>query len=61
MKKQALKDLKEPQAKEYILELVSEYCRQYHTQSEYRAGDRIPYTERRPQSEWGFRHCQIHL
>ena len=46
MKKQALKDLKEPQAKEYILELVSEYCRQYHTQSEYRAGDRIPYAGR---------------
>lgn len=36
----------EKQAREEILNLVQDYYRNYHNNSEYRAGDRIPYAKR---------------
>ena len=34
------------EAEKTILEMVSEYCRTYHTRPEYKTGDRIPYASR---------------
>ena len=39
-------NLTENQAKNEILNLVSEYCDKYHTKAEYKVGDRIPYASR---------------
>lgn len=36
----------EADAKEKILEMVSEYCRTFHQKQEYHTGDRIPYAGR---------------
>lgn len=36
----------EQQAREEILQLVKEYCSNYHNQKEYHEGDRIPYASR---------------
>lgn len=36
----------EQQAKEEILNLVSEYCDKFHNQKQYKEGDRIPYASR---------------
>lgn len=36
----------EQQAREEILQLVREYCDNYHNQKEYHEGDRIPYASR---------------
>lgn len=36
----------EKQAREEILNLVSEYCDKYHKKPEYKEGDRIPYASR---------------
>ncbi len=36
----------ESQAKQEILEMVAEYCKQYHKKKEYEEGDRIPYASR---------------
>ncbi len=36
----------EQEARKEILELVREYCRQYHGRKEYETGDRIPYAGR---------------
>ena len=39
-------NLTEDQAKNEILDLVSQYCDKYHTKAEYKQGDRIPYASR---------------
>ncbi|MHB8129753.1 MAG: lipopolysaccharide biosynthesis protein RfbH [Mobilitalea sp.] len=39
-------NLTENQAKNEILNLVSEYCDKYHSKAEYKVGDRIPYASR---------------
>lgn len=40
-------NMTEKQAKEHILEMVTEYCNTYHNiQSPYKEGDRIPYASR---------------
>ncbi len=36
----------EQQAREEILQMVKEYCNNYHNQKEYHEGDRIPYASR---------------
>lgn len=36
----------EKEAREEILNIVSEYCDKYHTKKEYKEGDRIPYASR---------------
>ncbi len=40
------KDKSEQEAREYILDLVKEYCNTFHGKKEYRHGDRIPYAGR---------------
>ncbi len=39
-------NMTEQQARDQILDLVSEYCDRYHKKKEYREGDRIPYASR---------------
>ena len=39
-------NMSEKEAREQILELVSEYCDTYHKKKEYKKGDRIPYASR---------------
>ena len=39
-------NLTEQQAKAEILKSVAEYCDKYHTKSQYKEGDRIPYASR---------------
>lgn len=41
-----LEHLSQEQAKEKILTLVDEYCKEFHQKKEYKAGDRIPYASR---------------
>ncbi|MGL6298032.1 MAG: lipopolysaccharide biosynthesis protein RfbH [Methanobacteriaceae archaeon] len=36
----------EKQAREEILSLVKDYCKNYHNNNEYKSGDRIPYASR---------------
>ena len=36
----------EQQAREEILQMVREYCNNYHNQKDYHEGDRIPYASR---------------
>ena len=40
------KDMNESDARTQILELVEEYCEQYHKKKEYEVGQRIPYAAR---------------
>lgn len=40
------KDKSEQEAREYILDLVKEYCNTFHGKKEYKRGDRIPYAGR---------------
>lgn len=39
-------NLTEKEARQKILEQVTEYCRQFHTKEPYKSGDRIPYAGR---------------
>lgn len=36
----------EQEARKEILDIVAEYCKTYHNQKEYKAGDKIPYASR---------------
>lgn len=38
--------MKEEEARDYILNLVGEYCDTFHNQENYTVGDRIPYAKR---------------
>lgn len=44
-------NMTEEQAREEILNIVSEYCGKYHKKADYREGDRIPYASRVYDSE----------
>lgn len=40
------KDMSEIEARKQILDIVSQYCKQYHNKKEYSEGDKIPYASR---------------